>query len=225
LVTIYIESGDLPLEFESYGLINVFGLWSSASQAILTTVFLDMNVGSDAFSVSSIALTPVLASQSDLKIIFANININIDTTPDQITDTELNSIYQQLDTEPSNDVEVNVDMDAWIIEVDKANTPSDFSDDTYSMSGGSQGIHVSDNNAETTQLGMLRIKMAPQCNLNPIGGELLLNQVSVSETNPIVGQAFFYFDDTCTGQANVFVGLGNYIGATGKSYPLHLNSP
>ena len=225
LVSIYVEAGELPLEFESYGLINVIGLWSSASQAILTTVFLDMNVGSNEFGVSSIALTPVLASQSQLKIIFANININVDTTPDQINETQRSSIYQQLDTQPSQDVEVNVGMDAWIIEVDNATTPSDFADDTYLISGGSQGIDISNNNAETTQLGMLRIAMAPECNLNPVGGELLLNQVGVSNTKPVVAQAFFHFDDTCNGQAKVFVGIGNYFGATGKAYPLNLNLP
>ena len=225
LVTIYVEPGDLSYEFESYGSINVFGFWSSASQAILTTVFIDMNVGSNEFRVSSVALTPVLVTQTDLKIIFANINININTPPDQINETEIDTIFLQLNTEPSEDVEVNVDMDAWIIEVDNANTPSSFSDDTYSVSGGSQGITISNNDAETTQIGMLRITMAPECNLNPVGGELLLNQVGVSDSKPIVGQAFFHFDDTCDGRAKVFVGLGNYVGATGKSYPLLLNSP
>jgi hypothetical protein len=72
---------------------------------------------------------------------------------------------------------------------------------------------------------MLRITMSPECNLNPVDGELLLNQVGVSNSNPVVAQAFFHFDDTCNGQTKVFVGLGNYFGATGKSYPLHLNSP
>lgn len=225
LVTIYLQEGDLPLEYESYGSIAVFGLWSSDTQAILTTVFLDMNAGSDGFNVSSIALTPVIASETGLKIVFANININIDTTPDQISEADLDLIYLRLDTQPSDDVEVNVGMDAWIIEVDSANTASDFSDDTYLVTGGSQGINISGNSAEVTQLGFLRMQMAPECNLNPVGGEILLNQVEASNTNNVIGQAFFNFDNTCNGEAKVVVGFGNYIGATGKSYPLYLNSP
>lgn len=225
LVTIYVEEGDLPFDYARYGLINVFGLWSSASQAILTTVFLDMDVGSDAFSVSSVALTPVLATGADLKIVFANININVDTTPDQINGSELDSIYQQLNAEPSDDVEVSVGMDAWIIEVDTAGTASDFSDDTYKVTGGSQGINISGNDAEVTQLGLLRMTMAPECNLNPVGGEILLNQVEVSDTKHVIGQAFFNFDDTCNGEVKVFLGLGTYFGATGKSYPLYFNAP
>lgn len=225
LVTIYVGEGDLPFTYAQYGSINVFGLWSSASQAILTTVFTDMDVGSDAFNVTSVALTPVLASESDLKIVFANININIDTTPDQINAAELNSAYQQLDAQPSDDVEVSVGMDAWIIEVDTANTISDFSDDTYKVTGGTQGINISGNDAEVTQLGLLRMAIVPRCNLNPIGGEILLNQVEVSDTNKVIGQAFFNLGDTCDGKIKVLLGLGTYFGATGKSYPLYLNSP
>ena len=225
LVTIYLGEGDLPFDYAQYGSINVFGLWSSASQAILTTVFLDMDVGSDAFKVSSIALTPVLAAESGLKIVFANVNINIDTTPNQISSTELDSVYQQLNAEPPDDVKVSVGMDAWIIEVDTANTVNDFSDDTYKVTGGSQGINISGNDAEITQLGLLRMTMAPKCNLNPVGGELLLNQVEVSDTNNVIGQAFLNFDDACNGEVKVFLGLGTYFGATGKSYPLYLNSP
>jgi hypothetical protein len=225
LVTIYLGEGDLPLNYAQYGLINVYGLWSSDTQAILTTVFTDMNVGSDTFKISSIALTPVLVSGSGFKIVFANINLNISTTPDQISNTEVDSVYLRLNASPSDDVEVSVGMDAWIIEVDTANTVSDFSDDTYKITGGSQGINISGNSAEVTQLGLLRMTMAPECNLNPVGGEILLNQVEVSDTSIVIGQAFFSLGNTCNGEVKVALGLGTYFGATGKSYPLDLNTP
>ena len=115
-----------------------------------------------------------------------------------------------------------MDMSAWIIEVDTANTASDFSDDTYKVTGGSQGINISGNDVEAVQLGLLRMTLTPQCSLNPVSGEILLNQVKVSDANNVIGQAFFNFDDTCNGEVKVFLGLGSYFGATGKSYPLNL---
>lgn len=224
LVTIYLAEGDLPFNYAQYGSINVYGLWSSPSQAILTTLFTDMNVGTQTFKISSIALTPVLASATGLEIVFANININIATTPDQLSTAEIDSVYQRLNTSPSDDVEVSVGMDAWIIEVDNANTTSVFSDDIYKVTGGSQGITISGNGAQVIQLGLLRMTMAPECNLNPVGGEILLNQVEVSDTSHVIGQAFFSFDNSCNGEVKVALGLGTYFSATGKSYPLELNA-
>lgn len=224
-VTIDISQGDLPLNFSSYGSISVVGLWSSVSQAILTTIFVDMTVGSGDLTVSSLALTPVVMSLTGLKVVYSNININLDTSPVTLSDAEIQSTYLKLDTQAPANVDLSVDMDAWIIEVDDATTPTTYTDDSYTITGGSQGIDISASATEVLQLGILSMEMRPTCNLNPLDGNFLVNQVDVSDSNIIIGQAFFFFNDNCDGLANVGLGLGNYIAATGKSYPLNLDAP
>lgn len=227
VVTIAVAAGDFPFEFESYSEINVFGLWSSATRAIITTTFPNMYVGSTGLRVSGIGLTPVSMGPNGLKIASTNININVETKPTELSAEELQSTYAELDKEPPQNVEISMGMSGWIIEVDDAGTPTDFSDDSYFITGGSQGVNVTSNaNASgVLQLAMVRVEMGPACNLNPVGGDLLLNQLAVSGSSSIIGQAFFFFDNTCDGQANVSFGLGNFIAASGESYPLDLTSP
>jgi len=225
VVSIAISHGDLPLDFSSYGTITVIGLWASASQAILTTSFIGMTIGSNVISISSVALTPVITTASGVKVVYQNLQINQTTSPDTLSDAEKQAIYLNLSTAKPANVDLSVSMDAWIIEVDDHGTPTSYSDDSYRITGGSQGIDLTAYGQEILQLGILNLEMASACNQNPVNGLFLLNQISLSDSSTVIGQAYFDFSATCNGMAHVFLGLGNYLLATGKSYPLNLNTP
>ncbi len=225
IVTINISQGDLPLDFSSYGTISVAGLWSSASLAILTTTFAGMSIGSNTVSISSVALTPVLVSSTGLRVVYNNFQLNKGISPGTLSDEQTQGIYLTLGTSIPAELKLSVKMDAWIIEIDNATTPTNFTDDSYRITGGSQHIDLSGFGQEILQLGIINMEMASACNRNPVSGNFLMNQISLSDSSTIIGQAYFRFGSLCDGNASVSLGLGNYLAATGKSYALNLDMP
>jgi hypothetical protein len=217
----------LPLQLASSGkgTITVYGYWSSADQAVLAVAF-SSDAGSTLFPVHNISLFPVVKSDSSMKIVYANIDVNVPTVkdPKNWTTQEKSDALLMLDRTASNDASVNVGMDAWIIDRNDGNTP-DLSDDTYSISGGGQYVEITSGSGSLLQLGMANVTMRSDCMLNPEAGFAVLNELASTTSNVVAATALISFHSSCDGNAKVAVGTGNYLLSIGDSIPLNLDTP
>jgi hypothetical protein len=228
VITITDDDSSVPLQLTSAGTgtITVYGYWSSATQAILTVAF-SGDAGSSLFPVHNISLFPVSKNGSSLEIVYASIDINatVNTDPKTWTSVETTAPFEKLKLTASSEASANVNLDAWIIDVDDAGTPGDFSDDKYNISGGGEYIDASSGSGSVLQLGMADVVVGPGCALNPVAGLAVINEVEASSSNVVLATALITFHSACDGNAKVTLATGNYLLANGKSIPLNLDSP
>ncbi len=235
LVLIELLPGNIPFAYDDGGTAMVAGLWSSPNQAILTVSFLDVEPGVPSFKVSKVSTFPVITTQnpdSGLKLVYADIDINIAGDPDDnidLTDPQIKVEYDRLENEVSDDPEINLSMDAWVVELADAGTPDVFSDDRYTISGGGQYLNVTNDSSSSDvdihQLGMIRARISHACSRNPTDGMAFIQDVSTSSPLPVMATALIEFRNDCNGSAHVELATGNYIAATGSSVGLDLNAP
>jgi len=238
LVSMELDQNNLPFTFDTSGSVGVTGLWTSEDSAILTVFFYDVYAGIPAFRVSEISTFPVervIDPEGGYRyiLVFSEIDINIDTDsePDELSEEERQAEYDRLDIEPSDDAEVNIALDAWMVEVLDADTPGDYTDDSYTISGGGEYIGVvsgaTSSSASVMQLGLALVQISHDCSSNPTEGFAFINEVSVSANDPgslpVVASALMAFDSTCDGTVQVMVATGNYVGSIGSSIPMDLN--
>ncbi len=225
VITINDDNSALPLQFSSYGTITVYGYWISQDEAILTVVF-GGSAGSSAYPVHHISVFPVLRTTTGFMIVYVNVDVDISTgpvDPATLTPEERLARIALLDTiQPSNDASVNVDMDAWVINVDNAGTQK-VSDDAYRISGGGQYVEMGSGSASILQLGMVAVSVGPGCALNPTSGLAALNEVAAS-SSLVAATALLSFGPSCDGNSKVTLATGNYLLSNGDSIPLNLNS-
>jgi hypothetical protein len=221
------DDSSVPLQLASSGtgMITVYGYWTSADQAILAVVF-SAHAGSTLFPVHNISLFPVIKSGNSMKIVYANIDVNVSTVkdPKNWTTQEKNDALLMLDRTASDDASANVSMDAWIIDRNDGSTP-DLSDDTYSISGGGQYVDITSGSGSLLQLGMANVTMRSDCMLNPEAGFAVLNELASTTSNVVYATALISFHSSCDGNAKVSAGTGNYLGSIGDSIPLNLDRP
>jgi len=229
-VTITDDNSTLPLQFADFGTIIVYGYWTSADDALLTVLFVNTYAGSSLFRVNHVSVFPVKKTMSGLlRIVYASVDIDIATGPvypndlsDQQRGVKMGMINITSSTEPS----ANVNMEAWIVNVDDSNLPGDISDDTYSITGGGQYIETSSGAGSILQLGMANVVMGPGCEISPSSGLAVLNEVASSDSQIVVATAALSFGtNSCDGRAKVIVGTGNYLLSTGTYIPLNLSVP
>ncbi len=228
-VTIPVDSSTMPLQFVSYGNIVVLGYWDDQNTAILTVLFDNMYAGSSLYPVHYVSTFPVTRNLYGLlEIVYVNIDVDVTTGPADpatLSPEEKQTKLGFLTITPSTDPSVNLKMDAWIVKVDDAGTPNEFSDDTYTINGGGQYIAASPGSASVLQLGMADVMMGQGCALNPTAGLALLNEVTSSPTQTVIATAAFSFGPDCDGNVKVLGATGNYLLSTGKSIPLNLTNP
>jgi hypothetical protein len=225
LVTIATKAGAFPVKFEKYGDIVVAGLWTSGSSAVLAVTFVNMEAGVDTFRVARVGAFPVTIGGSGVKVVYANVDVNITDDPAQMTSDELQTELDRLTTPPpsSPDVGVDVSMDAWIIDSDNMGTPGDFADDQYRISGASQYAGVDTESASVMQLVMIETAISNGCVANPRSGYAVINQVGASSSDPVIlGAATLRFHSGCDGKAAVDAAFGDYFKSIGKTVALGL---
>lgn len=238
LVSMELDQNSLPFTCEGGGNVAVVGLWTSRDSAILTVSFYDDYAGVSTFPVSRISTFPVAKSsdsQGGYLIVYSDIDVNIDTDsePEGLSEDEIQDEYDRLDVETSTDAEVNVSLDAWVVEVFGADTPNDYTDDSYSISGGGEYIGVAANSTSSStnimQLGLANVLASDDCSSNPTEGIAVINEVAVStgdqESIPVVASVLMEFDPSCDGEVQVIVATGNYMASNGDSIPIDLNEP
>lgn len=226
-VTVTDDDSATPLKYAAYGTITVYGYWTSADQAILAVSFDSMSAGSGLFPVHDVSLFPVSKKGSHLLVVYESVDINTSvgpTDPGTLTQAEIDLALVKLNITTSSEPSQNINMEAWIVDVDDVGT-SAFSDDTYTISGGGQYITASAGSASLLQLGMAYVGMGPGCALNPVAGLSVINELETSSSNVVLGTALISSEPACDGTAKVTVATGNYLQSIGKSIPLNLVSP
>jgi hypothetical protein len=231
-VTFTQDSQDLPVAVSEVlgetGSVVVAGSWGSADSAVLFVSYIDMHAGSSWFPVSSISFVPVQYRNGQLIAVHMGMDINIETGPvysANVSDQQYNDAMMQLEEGVSEDPYVSVKQDVRVVQVDDAGTPGDFSDDIYTVHGGSQYISAG-GSATIYQLGMGLTRVSRNCLLNPTEGLAVFQNVAVdNESLPELGQAIFLFKEACTGNVEVTLGTGDYFRATGEQIPLNLQTP
>ena len=159
LVTVEHIEAALPFSLsDNTATADVVGLWSSADEAVLTTLFREAPVGTETYQVTKISTIPVIESiLGGYKIIYADIDINIageSSDSIDLTDSQIQAEYDRLQIAVSDDPEVNLSMDAWVIEVHDNGTPEVLNDDVYIINGGGQYVNTTQASADAVQLGM-----------------------------------------------------------------------
>ncbi len=225
VVTITDDDSLVPLQLASgTGTMTVYGYWSSPNQAIFTVAF-SAGAGSSLFPIHSVSIFPVIRSGSSLKIVYANIDVDVAVRdPGTLSPAERSTAFLKLNRTASNDASANVSMDAWIIDRNSMNTP-DVSDDIYSISGGGQYVGIGSGSTSLVQLGAAGITIGPDCLLNPNAGFAALNELATSTSSVVSATALITFPSSCDGTARVAAATGNYLLANGKSIPLNLSNP
>jgi hypothetical protein len=226
-VTITDDDSALPLRFANFGTIIVYGYWSTADDALLTVLFVNTYAGSSLFRVNHVSAFPVKRTVSGiLRIVYASVDIDIVTGPvgpNDLSGTQPNvNLGLISSTTSSTDPSSNMDMEAWIVDVDAAGT-------TYTISGGGQYIETSSGAVSILQLGMANVVMGPGCEISPSSGLAAMQEVDSSDSQLVVAAAALSFGTNetnfCDGRAKVVVGTGNYLLATGTYIPLNLSVP
>ena len=226
LVTIHVDGRTAPPALAPFGTgqILVAGLWSSPESAILTVAFVDLLVGTDHLRVRDVSTFPAVVTPTGLEIVYASIDVNVvggPGDPGDLTPAQIDLLFLRLGIVPSPDPAANLGLDAWIVEVDDADTPRDLFDDRYSVTGGGEYVDAASGSGRVLQLAMVGAVLAPGCTLNPVEGLAVLNEAGASASSlPVLGTALISFEPACTGRARVLVGTGSYLLCTGKTIPL-----
>ncbi len=234
MVTVANLESALPFRLADHAVSAVaVGLWSSAREAVLTVSFLESPVGTETYRVSKVSTFPVVESiWGGYRIVFADIDVNIAEEPDDsinLTDAQIQAEYDRTQVMVSDDPEINLSMDAWVIEVHDNDSPDDPNDDIFIINGGGQYLYTTQASAEAVQLGMADTRVSWDCDTNPTQGITVMNEVGGSsggsEPPPVIANALIGYDDSCDAGADVIAATGNWLFSTGDSIPLNLNTP
>jgi hypothetical protein len=234
LVTVdNLESG-LPFTLADHAVSAVAaGLWSSAGAAVLTVSFLESPVGTETYRVTKVSTFPVVESLwGGYKIVYADLDVNIAQEPGDsidLTDEQVQAEYDRAQVTVSDDPEINLSMDAWVIEIDHNDSPDDANDDRFLINGGGQYLYTTQASADVVQLGMAGTEVSWDCAANPTQGLAVMSELEVDSGNndppTVIANALIRFHDRCYQRADVVAATGNWFFATGDTIPLNLNAP
>ena len=213
-VTISDDSVVRP--YTSVNSAHVAALWQSQNQAVMVVLLSDGTFGSPNYQVQSFHSFPVSREGSNLRLVFADIDIDISGEADDpaaLAADEIARELERLNTPVPTDYEVALGMDAWAVEVITQGSSNDLSDDHFFISGGGQYVAVAATNVSVYQLGLVRVEIDAACTRNPVDGLAVIQAVDTRER--IFGQAVLGFESACDGRAKVVVANGNYIGTIG----------
>lgn len=238
VVTIDVnDQTPMPIKMGSTGKMVVAGLWTSSQNAILTVSFVDSlggnNLfygGSSLFRVHDVSVFPVTKTSTGVDIVYADMDVNVSTgpvDPKGLSSAGIQTAQNKAATiHASDEASANVGLKGWVVKVDQAGTPSDFSDDRYTVAGGGETLGASSASATVMQVAMAKTVMTPACKLNPTDGGAVINEIDASSAKvPVVATAVLTFNQGCSGNTKVFAATGNYLLAIGDSLPLHLDTP
>ena len=117
-----------------------------------------------------------------------------------------------------------MDKDYWIVTVkDSGNTPDDYTDDEYSLTGGGLYVEAGITSGSVYVVGLKGVVMQNNCVANPISGKAYIVELEAgADVSDLVGAYFLElsFDSQCDGKAYVDKGLGDYGIVTDGRVPL-----
>lgn len=218
--TVQIKDGLFPLHSDNIGHIYFASRWTSANQGIALAVFVDRSAGNGLLPISKVSAFPFTRTNNGIDIVYTQLHLNIDLDINGMSDQEVQDELNGLNQPNPNDPEIAMGMGAWLVQVDFQGTPTDFTDDTYSITGGGQEFSIGGGNAQVIQLALVGTRMSAACLLGPDQGLGLYQEVDTARQT--VGQAILSFPSNCSADMNITLGTGTFIGSTGDSVLLNL---
>jgi len=233
VVSIYVSKAHpLPVGGDSTGEIQVLGLWSSKTSAVMTVFFTNTNVKDGTFILKNAAFVPVSRDTGGTMVVFASEDINADsatTVATKITDSMVAVKIAGLPSSLPTDSSVAVNQKAWITMV-KEPAGSSLGGETYELYGASQYLGVNPSTVEVIQAVMLDVLLKPAtCRKNPQSGYAMIRDMKIQGTNTNnnsdieLGTTILSFATTCNGSASIPLATGVYLGRTGSSVALNLD--
>jgi hypothetical protein len=234
LVTVdSLESG-LPFTLADHAVsAAAAGLWSSAGAAVLTVSFLEAPVGTETYQVTKVSTFPVVESiWGGYKVVYADMDVNITQEPGDsidLTDDQIQTEYDRTQVAVTDDPEINLSMDAWVIEIHTNDSPDNPNDDLFLVNGGGQYLYTTQASADVVQLGLAGTEVSWDCATDPTQGVAVISELEVDSGNSappaVIANALIRFDNRCDERADVIAATGNWFFATGDTIALNLNAP
>lgn len=223
------QMSEAPFPSGTVSDVSVAALWADENTGILSIVLSDYNAGTTVFSLIGITTVPVIRHDGNVAVALADMDINFD--PDQqsileinLNEMEISSEYDRLEAFRPSDIYIAVEQKAYFIDVTDGSTPTDLTDDSYSITGGGQLVEATNTTAEVFQQAMINVLVSPLCNRNPLTG-LALIQATGAEARkfPELGSALLQFHDACDGMADVLIATGMYLPSNGSAVEFNLH--
>jgi len=223
VVNIDFDTDNAPFMVPVSGGVTVLGHFPSFDAGILATSFVNVSVGTENQAVFNVAAFPVTRTAFGITLVYAEVDINVElpVDPADFSEQEQHDALNRLNTPRPITPEVGIETHAWIVDVDFNDTPFDYSDDFFTISGGGQSFQLSADENAITQLAMVDVTVGPDCLSNPTTGLALLQDVNIDPVSFPIGQAILRFHSRCDGRVRVDLGSGSYFGATGHSFPIY----
>jgi len=219
---------------DNYGEMIVAALQTGENTALISVFFTDTDIVNGSFKLLNVIAFPVVFTEEKITAVYvamdinlgSNTNIGIDLTEDEITSKLL-----KLENERTENYEVAIAQNAWIIDIYHQGTYENLVDDRFKIFGGQQAVAVENYETESSvgalQMAMIDTDFSVNCLKNPTHGHVFLQDVEVSSTandNDIVfGHVLYEFHPNCDGEILVNAATGNFIFAIGEELDLGLN--
>jgi len=218
---------------DNYGEMIVAALQTGENTALISVFFTDTDIVNGSFKLLNVIAFPVVFTEEKITAVYvamdinlgSNTNIGIDLTEDEITSKLL-----KLENERTENYEVAIAQNAWIIDIYHQGTYENLVDDRFKIFGGQQAVAVENYETESSvgalQMAMIDTDFSVNCLKNPTHGHVFLQDVEVSSTandNDIVfGHVLYEFHPNCDGEILVNAATGNFIFAIGEELDLGL---
>lgn len=238
-----------PVELTTKGSAKLYvaGVWTTATTensidaAVISLLFIDMQGGTFGFPAYKISTVPITKTEYGISTVYSTTDIGADkdTAIDAIkseignlSSDDLDSAIKRLKnlfTDITNNTEVNMLKDYWLVNVKDVNgTPNDFTDDLYGLSGGGIYFDVGLNAGTAYQVGLANVVMGNNCKANPSEGKALISELDAKRGSDAskwlqLGYVKLQFDSMCDGQAYVQSGWGSYGPIQGQRVSLQFN--
>ncbi len=247
------ESFPVELQAEGTAKLYVAGAWTPAGSggsieaAVISLLFIDMRGGSFGFPAYEITTIPVTKTELGISTVYSSSDIGVDKdrtfdaikaeignlSTDDISGA-INDLADKLvdilnNADIIDSLQLTAFKDYWLVNVeDVNNTPNDFSDDTYGLSGGGVYAGVGLSSGSVYKLGLANVIMGNNCKTNPSNGKAVISELQADAGNTIadwlqLGYVTLQFDSMCDGNAYVLSGWGSYGAIEGQRVPLHFN--
>jgi hypothetical protein len=235
-----------PVELTTKGNAKLYvaGAWTTATAesaidaAVISLLFIDMRGGSFGFPAYKISTIPITKTEFGISTVYSTTDVSADkdiaiealkSEIGNLSSDDLNGAIARLKdlfTDITNNTEVNMFKDYWLVNVRDVNgTLNDFTDDLYGLSGGGIYFDVGLNAGSAYQVGLANVVMGNNCKANPSEGKALISELDAKRGSDAskwlqLGYVKLQFDSKCDGQAYVQSGWGSYGPIQGKRVSL-----
>lgn len=215
--------------------IYILRLGMDEDMCMVSSFFVSSDHLSGRQQIYHIGPMPVMLDDEHVRAILARNHVSFEDELNlelKISKGEIDVAIEKLRVPNPVDVSVAVEQDAWVIEILPGNTWTDFSDDTFVITGGEQDVlTVSDpqgNAGSILQMAMIGLMVEPVCQKNPVSGFTVIREIIIEtgvDSHPedlVLGTIFYTFEKSCTGSVKVPLATGSFIHSLGKELDFNM---